>query len=80
MLDIQVPPSFVAQDGPNGSAGVLVEFFFGYQNQEPPARFVHAAEILQGRRGSFSEKIGSIRENLTAWRSMGVANWRAFMG
>lgn len=76
VLDIQVPPAFVAQDGPNGSAGVLVEFFFGYQNQEPPSRFVHAAEILQGRRGSFSEKIGSIRENLTACRSMGVANWR----
>lgn len=70
-----VPPAFLARGPRNGSPGVLIEFFYGYQCL-PEQRFVHAIEMLQGAGFPVDFDRGSLRDNLTLCRLLGVPEWR----
>lgn len=74
-LRLPVPPAFLAQGPGNGSPGVLIEFFYGYQF-DPEARFVHAIERLQGLGMSTDYRRGSLKDNITLCRVHGVKDWR----
>ena len=76
-LHIPVPPAFVAQGPGNGSPGVLVEFFYGYQ-LEPDIRFVHAVERLQGLKLPIDYRCGSLKDNITLCRLQRTPSWRTW--
>ncbi|RVH27880.1 HipA domain-containing protein [Sinorhizobium meliloti] len=46
LVDLPIPPSFIAYDSTTGETGVLVEFFFGYPGEESPARLVHGVDAI----------------------------------
>jgi HipA-like C-terminal domain len=76
-LGLPVPPAFLALGPGNGSPGVLVEFFYGYEH-EPQFRFVHAVERLQGMQLPIDYRRGNLRDNLRLCRVHGTPNWRAW--
>lgn len=45
-LSLPVPPCFIAYNSVTGTTGVLVEFFFGYPDEESPARLVHGVDAI----------------------------------
>ena len=47
LTGITVPPCFLAVDETTGRAGALVEIFYGYPNESPRKRFVHASDIMR---------------------------------
>ena len=75
-LKLQVPPAFLAQGPGNGSPGVLVEFFYGYQGQPQHLRFVHAVERLEGLRFKIDFEKGSLKDNIDLCRMHYVPGWR----
>lgn len=74
-LGLPVPPAFLALGPGNGSPGVLVEFFYGYQ-YDPEYRFVHAIERLQGLQFGVDFRRGSLKDNTTLCRLHRVPSWR----
>lgn len=76
-LEIHVPPAFLAVGPGNGSPGVLVEFFYGYQS-EPQIRFVHAIDRLQGLGRSTDHKLGSLKDNIDLCRFHHVPKWKTW--
>lgn len=45
-LHLPVPPAFIAVNSATRVTGVLVEFFFGYPDEESPARLVHGVDAI----------------------------------
>lgn len=45
-LHLPIPPAFIAVNSRTGVTGVLVEFFFGYPDEESPARLVHGVDAI----------------------------------
>lgn len=74
-IGVPVPPAFLAYDPREQSAGVLVEFFYGY-SWEPPVRFVHAIERFQGIGIAVNERRGSLRDNVRLTRAHKVVDWQ----
>lgn len=72
---VPVPPAFAAVDEKTGTAGVLIEFFYGWPNEATPARFVHAIERFQGMGLVVDENRGSLRDNIALSRSHKVDGW-----
>jgi hypothetical protein len=74
-LGLKVPPAFVAFDSTSGTAGVLVEFFYGYPGTVETTRFVHAADFMQDHFAH--QKKGrphALRENLALCRKFKVTD------
>lgn len=46
LIDLPVPPCFIAYDSTDGTTGALVEFFFGYPEERSPARLVHGVDAI----------------------------------
>jgi hypothetical protein len=57
LLDIPVPPAFVAYDGDNDSCGALIEWFLNYPGQ-PEERFVPGGDIMVNVIPSYDRKKG----------------------
>ncbi len=76
-LGIAVPPAFLAVAPGNGSPGVLIEFFHGFQT-DPEYRFVHAIERLQGLQFNVDYRRGSLKDNLMLCRLHKVEGHRAW--
>ena len=74
-LGLPVPPAFLAAAPGNGSPGVLVEFFYGYANEDKN-EFVHAIERLQSLRLPIDYQRGSLKDNIDVCRRLQVQNWR----
>ncbi len=74
-IGVPVPPAFLAYDPIEQSAGVLVEFFYGYP-RGAVRRFVHAIERFQGLRIPVNERRGSLRDNIRLTRSHQVPEWQ----
>ena len=73
--NVVVPPAFAAINSRDASPGVLIEFFYGYQAELAPARFVHAIEMFQGQGLPLNEKIGSLKDNIALTRKFKATNW-----
>lgn len=75
LVELNVPPCFVAVDGTTGQVGALVEFFYGYPNDPEPARFIHAADSLQSHQiGPRTDRPHSIQLNLEICRGLKLDN------
>jgi hypothetical protein len=73
-LGVEVPPCFYAVDSKRDEEGALVEFFFGYPDEERPAQFMHASDILT--RVLQDKKRGrphALRNNIRVCSALGVA-------
>ncbi|KQY12715.1 HipA domain-containing protein [Rhizobium sp. Root482] len=74
-----VPPCFLAIDSREGQVGVLMEFFYGYEN-EPPLRFIPGSDFIHAwLSGDYDRRRGrphSMRANLTIARSLGISNFK----
>jgi hypothetical protein len=46
LVGLDVPPCFIAIDSAAGLVGSLLEFFYGYPNEDEPARLVHGADVI----------------------------------
>ncbi len=66
-VGVPVPPAFLATAPRNGSPGVLIEFFFGYADQQP-ARLIHGVERLQAHGFPINHKRGSLKDNIEVCR------------
>lgn len=55
IIGLTVPPCFIAHDSRTGETGALVEFFFGYPDEEYPPRLVHAVDAMTSLFRSGSE-------------------------
>jgi hypothetical protein len=80
-LGLNVPPALVAIDSRTGTAGVLVEFFYGYPGVAETSRLVHAADFMQdhfvdGKKG----RPHGLRENLALCRLLEAPNSREWWG
>jgi hypothetical protein len=76
LVGIAVPRCFVGIDE-RGVPGAVIEFFFGYPNEEAPERFIHASDILQ--RSLIDKKRGrphSVRSNADICRALQVPSAR----
>jgi len=78
-VGVPVPPAFAAINSRDGTFGVLIEFFYGYQH-EMPARFFHAVEVFQGTGRTPDERVGSLRDNIDLCRVMQITNRLAWWG
>lgn len=76
MLQVPVPPAFIASAKNGQELGVLIEFFYGYQLQEPQPRLVHAIDVLEGMGRVVDLRVGSLKQNIEACRLMKVVRWR----
>lgn len=74
-LDVKVPPAFLARAPGNGSPGVLIEFFYGY-DEEPGVRLIHAIDRLQALKQKTDYKIGSLKDNVLLCRSHRISSWK----
>lgn len=45
---LDVPTTLIARDREMGETGALIEFFYGYPDDEIPKRLLHGADLLQG--------------------------------
>ena len=81
VVQLEVPPCFVAVDTETGEVGALVEFFYGHPQDPEPARLVHAADLLQRLRiGPRTDRPHTIRLNLALCRALridGATAWWA---
>lgn len=55
VLNLPVPPCFIAIDSRTGETGALVEFFFGYPNEDQAARLVHGVDAISSLYGGRDE-------------------------
>lgn len=80
LCGLLVPPCFVAVDGRERVPGVLIEFFYGYPDENVSTRMVHGADLMQrfyaddynsvaGRPHSLSRNIALCRHLLGSARS-----------
>ncbi|RKR03939.1 HipA domain-containing protein [Maricaulis maris] len=76
LCGVPVPPAFIAINSRTDEIGVLIEFFFGYQDEENPRRFVHAIDRFQAFDSEIDLQRGSLRSNLLLTRSHRIPNWR----
>lgn len=84
MMEIPVPPAFVAYDSDNDVCGALIEWFVDYPGQ-PEERFVAGGDIMVSQVAGFERKKGrqhnflSIEKYFTALDKAGcrVAEWLA---
>lgn len=75
VVGLDVPPCFVAIDSQADQVGALVEFFYGYPDEEIAARFVPAADLLQRLTvGSRTDRPHFVRLNLNLCRALRVGN------
>lgn len=74
-LGIPVPPAFLASGPGNGSPGVLIEFFYGYPDEQKP-RYVDAIELLQGLGFDINFDRGSLLDNIRLCRQLGIRQWK----
>ncbi|MBE0436774.1 MAG: HipA domain-containing protein [Methylomicrobium sp.] len=85
MLEIPVPPAFVAYDSDNGMCGALIEWFVDYPDA-PEERFVPGGDIMASEIYEFDRKKGrqhnflSIEKYLSALDRRGcrVLDWLGF--
>jgi hypothetical protein len=80
-LGLNVPPALVAVDSRTETAGVLIEFFYGYPGVTETSRLVHAADYMQdhfidGKKG----RPHGLRENLALCRKLGIGNRQLWWG
>lgn len=73
LLNVVVPPAFVAIDSASGQTGALIELFYPYPTTTRTRRLVHAADFMQrsfadGKKG----RPHALRENLTICRTLGA--------
>lgn len=73
-LNLSIPPAFAAINSRDGSVGVLIEFFYGFQDEAHEVRFVDGRAIFSSQRQSFNERTGSLRQNYFLSRGIGVTN------
>jgi hypothetical protein len=71
LVGLEVPPCFVAVDHATGQVGALIEFFYGYPDDDEPAQLVHAADLISANRliqrmrtGPRTDRPHAIRLNL----------------
>ncbi|MCF8879826.1 HipA domain-containing protein [Hyphobacterium sp. SN044] len=76
LCGIPVPPAFLAFNSGTNEIGVLIEFFFGYHDEENERRFVHAIDRFQALNSEVDFRRGSLRSNLLLTRSHRIPNWR----
>lgn len=74
-LGVPVPPAFLALGPGNGSPGVLIEFFYGYPDEER-RRYVDAVDLLQGQGFGINLRSGSLRDNMQLSRFLGATGWK----
>jgi len=71
LIDLPVPPCLIAIDNKSGDVGALVEFFYGYPEEDRPARLIHGADIISGlHRGLKGGRPHNVQENLRIGRTM----------
>ena len=71
---VPVPPAFLATAPGNGSPGVLIEFFYGYQ-QRAAARLIDGVERIQARGLPINFGRGSLKDNIEVCRFQRAAGW-----
>jgi hypothetical protein len=75
LVGLEVPPCFIALDETSGSLGNLVEFFYGYPDEQEPARFVAAADFMRHIGGAArTDRPHGVRTNLKICRALGLQN------
>lgn len=70
---LKVPPAFIAVHQETGETGVLLEFFYGYPDEENPAQFIPASEFLRLK----DPKVGrphDIQRNLILTKFLAIQN------
>lgn len=72
--ELSIPPAFAAVNSRDGTVGVLVEFFYGFQDEAREVRFVDGRALFGSQRQSFDAKSGSLRENLSLSKAVKIPN------
>jgi len=81
LCGLRVPPCFVAVDDATGETGVLMEFFFGYADEDVTPRVLHGGDLLA--RVIKDQKRGrphGVRHNVTICRRYGVSEAAEWWG
>jgi len=79
IVDVPVPPAFLAVNTRTGSPGVLIEFFYGHVG-DPPLRFYEGTDFLQARKVDVEVGHGGLRDNIRVCRRHRVIGWRDWWG
>jgi hypothetical protein len=79
LVGLAVPPCFLAVNEHTGQVGALVEFFYGYPGEQPPARLVHAVDLMR-RRGTGQERPHGARTNVLVCRTLRIGQETEWWG
>lgn len=75
LCGIDAPPCFAAFNAQTGEAGVLMEFFYGYPDEQQTVRFVHGTDIIQRVDRAYNPELGrphEVARNIAVCRRYGV--------
>ena len=76
LVDVKVPPAFAAMD--KGMPGVLIEFFYGFPDENPSRRLIHGTDLMQRLFGDqYDAKLGrphSLNRIIAVCRAHRVTN------
>lgn len=75
LLNVPVPPAFLAYDRQRERPGVLVEFFYGHRHL-PPQRLIHAIDLFQAGDMAVDIRRGSLKDNISLSRARKVTHWK----
>ncbi len=70
--NLPIPPAYAAINSRDGSVGVLVEFFYGFQDEAKKVRFVDGRALFGSERQSFDAKVGSLKQNFSLSKAVKI--------